>query len=152
MRTEWLWTLIPVGFVAFWCLIAWLIARLGGWRRLARRFRAAEKPREGQFFYLNYGSVGPLGYYKGCLIVGVTAPGLYLAVWPIFRPGHPPLLIPWQAIVRADTERIFWSDALVLTVNPGEGESTQPVTLYGADILAAVRARLPFPPPLPVVR
>ena len=36
--------------------------------------------------------------YKGALKVGTAPQGLYLAVWPILRLGHPPLLIPWAEI------------------------------------------------------
>jgi hypothetical protein len=36
--------------------------------------------------------------YKGCLIIHVSPAGLHLAAWFAFRPGHPPLFIPWSAI------------------------------------------------------
>lgn len=129
VNLERLWPLLPLAALGGWCLVVWLIARIGGWHALAWDFRAAGRPREGAFSYVNTGSVGWLGHYRGCLIVGVTPAGLYLAVWPMFRPGHPPLLIPWTAVRRAESQKVFWSQSLLLAIAARPGQLEQSVQL-----------------------
>jgi hypothetical protein len=41
--------------------------------------------------------------------MGARPWGLYLSVLFPFRPGHPPLLIPWQDISATETKRGFGS-------------------------------------------
>jgi len=80
-----------------------LLALLGGWRRVARTFRAQHHPtgirlrrQSANFGLVNYG---------GCLTIHVGPQGLHFAIlWP-FRPGHPPLFIPWHAVHNAQYER-----------------------------------------------
>jgi hypothetical protein len=36
--------------------------------------------------------------YRSCVTLGANARGLYLAVRPLFRIGHPPLFIPWSDV------------------------------------------------------
>lgn len=144
------WTLWPLGVALGWWFVTWTVARLGGWHALARDFRVASRPREGIYEWINTGDVGTLGSYRGCLIVGVTPGGLYLAVWPLVRPGHPPLLIPWGAVRRRERKRVFWSESLLLTIEGSGGRSPQTVQLYGRDMIARVEAQLwTLPPPLP---
>ena len=45
--------------------------------------------------------------YGGCLTVGVNKRGLYLAVWFLFRLGHPPLVIPWHDIAMTERKKFF---------------------------------------------
>lgn len=46
--------------------------------------------------------------YNNCLVVGANKYGLYIAVLPIFRVGHPPLFIPWTEIsTEAGSRRLF---------------------------------------------
>jgi hypothetical protein len=82
-----------VFFLLVWCLVLLLIAWLGGWRRLSKRFG------QGRLFYGDIirfacGQVG-LSNYSGVLKVGASDTGLYLVPIGLFRPFHPPLLIPW---------------------------------------------------------
>lgn len=53
------------------------------------------------------------------LVVALTSAGLYLAVFPPFRPGHPPLLIPWGEIEAREEGRWFKRIALTFTSVPG---------------------------------
>jgi hypothetical protein len=39
-----------------------------------------------------------LAGYHNCLTIGGSPEGLYLAIMPLFRFRHPPLLIPWAEI------------------------------------------------------
>lgn len=38
------------------------------------------------------------GNYNNCVNFGADQTGLYMAVFPLFRFGHPPLFIPWSEI------------------------------------------------------
>jgi hypothetical protein len=97
----WLVVLFLIFFAAVWTFALVAVARMGGWSRLAARYRCRE-PFEG--FRIRFGSGemrgGPFWglpcNYGGCLALGANVQGLYLAVFPLFRPGHPPLFIPWQ--------------------------------------------------------
>jgi hypothetical protein len=86
----WLFALMPV----FWCVVCTLIALVGGWHALARHYRAVEMP-EGKRFWMQSGQFGWVNY-GNCLNLRVAAEGLYVAMLPMFRVGHPSLLIPWK--------------------------------------------------------
>lgn len=86
---------IPL-MIGFWCLICLLLASIGGWKRLASKY-AASHPPTCDVLRMESGYFGSIKY-KGCLTVAAMPRGLYLAVFPIFRPGHPSLLIPWDQI------------------------------------------------------
>jgi len=92
---------LPALFVAVWVGIVVLLAHLGGWARLARHYRTFEsfggEPIRFQFGYLGFVR------YKGVLTFGVEAKGLYIATLLLFRPAHPPLVVPWG---RLSAERI----------------------------------------------
>lgn len=85
--------------VAGVALAAGLVAAksLFGWRRLAARYRTAEPPGPGASFRYVSGWVGSSRYRNG-LMLHVQPDGLRLSVLATFRPGHPPLLIPWGEI------------------------------------------------------
>ena len=83
-----------LAFVGFWCFICLVLSRAGGWAALATTFPATYVP-DGRPLRFQTGKVGHISY-GNCLTMRISAQGLYLAVFPIFRLGHPPLLIPWQ--------------------------------------------------------
>lgn len=84
-------------FVLLWVAISFLISRLSGWGDLASYYSY-----NGQLvtrkLYLQSGSLRWLTGYRGCLTIGATPEGLYLAVLFLFRMGHEPLFIPWREI------------------------------------------------------
>jgi hypothetical protein len=85
-------------FIALWSSVCYLLGAMSGWIKLSPRFR-----RRGAF----YGEKWPFRsarmrffvQYKSCLDIGADESGLYLSIFPIFRIGHPPLLIPWSEIL-----------------------------------------------------
>ena len=66
-------------------------------------------------------------------------------MWVPFRPGHPPLLIPWATIRRSEREKVFWREGLVLVVALGEGQPAVRVTLYHRGLFPAIQAALGEP-------
>ena len=96
---------LAVLFPLFWCGILLLLAHLGGWARIATEYRlwdSFEGSRwwfqSGQFGWTNYGS---------CLTVGAGPRGLYFSVLFPFRPGHPPILVPWDDVAAKPGKFLF---------------------------------------------
>jgi hypothetical protein len=98
--------LFAVFFAATWVSVLYVIAMVSGWNTLSKHFCL-----KGQF----YGEQRPfqsarMRYYVhfgNSLSVGADESGLYLAVFPIFRIGHPPLLVPWSEVAVISGERGF---------------------------------------------
>jgi hypothetical protein len=93
-------------FIFCWIALSILIARLSGWARLARHYRA-EAPLDGTRFRFQSAGMRFATNYGGCLTVGVNRRGLYLAVWLLFRIGHPSLFIPWRDITMTERKKFF---------------------------------------------
>ncbi|HEV2215051.1 MAG TPA: hypothetical protein VGR64_07155, partial [Terracidiphilus sp.] len=72
-----------------------------------------------------------------------------------FRPGHPPLRIPWNEIQFSRTQR-FFRDYVVLTLGASEqiplristGLAGRLGLLYGPPPGAAISSSPPLPPPI----
>ena len=94
-------------FIALWIGICQLISGVGGWRILSRQYRAAA-PFEGKKFWFKSAGMRYRTTYNNCLIVGADKYGLYLAMFPIFRPGHPPMFISWTEISTEEGSRRFF--------------------------------------------
>jgi hypothetical protein len=110
----------PLLLVVLALLVPWayavslLIAQIGGWRHLAKRFPANDEP-SGKRFFMQTGSVGQIGY-GSCLTIHCSPNGLRISVlWP-FRLAHPPLFIPWDVIQNCRAERLLWMDTVVFDV------------------------------------
>lgn len=115
---EWLFN-HPLFFALFFVtqggLAFYILALIGGWNRLSKRFRF-----RGTF----YGETWPFRSARmrnlirfGCaLTMGADESGLYMAVFPLFRICHPPLLIPWSEVSIISGERglIFKKRLLLL--------------------------------------
>lgn len=93
--------LVPLAWIAL--MLA--VASLGHWARLAAPYRARTplpgqtwRAQSAQFGWCNYGH---------CLIVGAGARGLRLAVLFPFRPGHPPLQVPWDDLSVSEVKGWF---------------------------------------------
>jgi hypothetical protein len=88
--------LAGVVVVAGFAVVSWLSAAVSGWRALARIY-AAKARASGVTYRMQTGKLG-LVNYGGCLTISLSDAGLRLAVWPMFRFAHPPLMIPWSDI------------------------------------------------------
>ena len=87
----------PALFVALWSAISVGLARAGGWHALAQHY-ASTGSFAGRRFRFCSGRLARGISYNGALIAGADPFGLYLAVWPIIRLGHPPLFVPWAEV------------------------------------------------------
>jgi hypothetical protein len=112
---QFLWLITPVWFLAVWCFVILMISFISGWSKLAKKFQAAEKY-QGRTFYFQRVRLNNGCNYSGCLTLQLTAQGLYMNLWPIFRIGHPPLIIPWHNFSAFTTEKHFWLTYYATTV------------------------------------
>jgi hypothetical protein len=80
--------------ICIWSGVNLLLSWLSGWALLARKYRLRTKF-NGPRWWLQSGRLGIIPSH-GAWIVGANSDGLYMAMFPLFRPGHPPLLIPWS--------------------------------------------------------
>lgn len=95
-------------FPLYWCFVMGLIARLGGWHALAKRYPVRMNPTGEPFRWASMGigsGMFPTNY-GGCLFIHVDDIGISISTLFPFRPFHPPLQIPWTAI--ADCREKRW--------------------------------------------
>jgi hypothetical protein len=114
--------ILPLFIVCIWILALTFSSVLSGWSTLANHFRSDLDP-SGEtltatplFYtvYLRYWT-----HYSGIVRIVSAADGLYLSVFLLFRPGHPPLRIPWNEIQFSQTRYFFWN-YVVLTLGNEE--------------------------------
>jgi hypothetical protein len=72
------------------------IATLGGWTAIARQYPATGTP-SGKSFWFQSGRFNWCDY-NGCMTIRITDDGLRLSLPIPFRPGHPPIFLPWSAL------------------------------------------------------
>lgn len=91
----------PLQFIAallcVWIAVCYAISYCGGWWALSRGYpsKAGEIRKRWSF---QSGMMRRMTGYGGCLNFGATDRELTLSVLFLFRPGHPPLQIPWEDI------------------------------------------------------
>jgi hypothetical protein len=80
----------------FWCFVVSIFSKVSGWAALASKYRTTSVS-DGKRLSFQSAALGSVNY-GSCLTVVVGSAGLYLKVFPLFRAGHPPLLIPWTEL------------------------------------------------------
>ena len=100
----WLPVLFAAAFPLLWVGVSLMISKMG-WSRLAQQFETDALP-TGRRLRIGSGSVG-LASYKNVLRGHAEPDGLRLSVLFLFRVGHPPLLIPWDAIHDVEPVKAF---------------------------------------------
>ncbi len=93
-----------IGVPIVWMLMLFAESRLCGWSTLSKKYRNDNSIidwtgwQNGTFSITNY---------KGCLWLAATAEGLYIKTGPLFlfRPFHPPMLIPWADIISVEEKK-----------------------------------------------
>jgi hypothetical protein len=102
-------SLVIVFFIAFWCFVTFLISVITGWHSLAQRFRYTDDF-DGETWGFRSAYTRFFSHYGSCLKFGANSSGLYMSIFPLFRPGHPPLLIPWSevTVIQGETGFLFF--------------------------------------------
>ena len=97
----------PVFFLALWFAISAIIAFVGGWHTLARRYRGEPTTVVDRVTFAS-GQLGVMrAHYNNCLTVSIGPSGIGLKVLFPFRFFHPPLLVPWEDIAACERWRTF---------------------------------------------
>ena len=111
-------------FPAMWSGVCFLLALIGGWRSMARRYRY-----QGQSQPPMHYATARLGVvnYRSVMRVGADAAGLHLAVMVLFRVGHPALHVPWSAVGRIEKSKGFFGIDTT-TIEIADGPT---IVLYG---------------------
>lgn len=116
-----------------------MILSFAGWGRLAARFRARTAP-SGTRNRVQRGKVG-IASYNGCLNVYTSPDGIFLAVTPIFRLGHPPLFIPLKELNNPRVYKFFSWETVVFDVGTPRITSIQ----LPGQVFAGLNLSLPAP-------
>jgi hypothetical protein len=97
--------------VGIWIGVNLLRGYIGGWMRLARTYRASSQKKvvtgisRRRFFQTAY--MRWLMVYGDCMMFRADNRGLRISVLPVFRIGHPSLLIPWDEITVVNLKGLF---------------------------------------------
>jgi hypothetical protein len=152
---EFLFLAVPL-FIGIWSAVLAFVSLIGGWHGLAKLYRREETTfsigddRPVEKFGWTSLKMGPKFFptnYGNCITVSLSDDGIGLRVMPLFRPLHPPLLIPWTSIEscqRGKEIQIF--DRAVIQV---QGVAHQ-IRIYGRAARAIERlwtARMASHPP-----
>ena len=117
---------------AFWCGVVWLIGQFG-WRRLAEAY-ATDAPLTGRAFRMTSAGIGGASY-SNALTISIEPDGLRIAPLFLFRPGHPPLLIPWDQIQDVRPRKMLGHTSYVL-----DTAAPKPVTIrLPTHVIEAIR-------------
>ncbi len=127
-------------FVAFWCLVVYLISQLGGWASLAEDFRATNEP-SGEAFSWTSGKIHFFSNYNNSLIATVSRTGVHVAPWMAFRIGHEPIFIPWHRVRGIIQGYYFFRPYTHLAMMTPSGEKS--ITLYGRRLAESIARNAP---------
>ena len=86
-----------ISFVTLWLVVNAIASYLTGWFALSELYRT-RVPFSGAKWRWQSAHMRWLTHYNNVLTLGATQESLYLAVMPLFRFMHPPLLVPWSEI------------------------------------------------------
>ncbi len=99
--------ILPIYAVTLWTGISFLIAKIGGWRLLARRFRL-NSTFVGEKWSMQSAAMRFGVSYNNCLAVGANNMGLFVRPMTLFRLWHPPLFVPWNEVRVFPKKRWLW--------------------------------------------
>lgn len=106
----WLMFTLPPAFLLLfpliWCFVCLILARVGGWRKLARHYGTDLSPQGARLSWQS-GKLNAVSY-NNCLTIDISENGIYLSIMVLFRPGHQPLLIPWSDIHDMRQDSFLW--------------------------------------------
>jgi len=106
----------PIFFTILWVGITLLMSFIGGWGKVAKRYPALDRPRDGVVLTRVTGMFG-VARYKFVLTVITTDTGFYIENRKVFRPGHHPLFIPFSAIRDARKQVLFFWEYVAFDVD-----------------------------------
>jgi hypothetical protein len=117
--------MLTVGIVAAFCIffpllwtgIVMFLSRASGWHGLAQRFACPVAP-AGETHSAQSAMFG-WARYKSTVTVTIADQGVHLALFFLFKMGHPPILIPWSEIESAETSSYLFFKTTRLKLRSG---------------------------------
>ena len=89
-----------VAVAAFWSAVVWFTGQVSGWAKLADVYPQRMAFNE-TCWSLQSARLRWFSNYNGILRICADGQALHLSVFPLFRPGHQPLSIPWEDVTVA---------------------------------------------------
>ncbi len=129
-------------FFWFWKGISWLISRIGGWMKMAEYF-ATDQQAKGQAFRFVSAQFGRFTSYSRCLNISVSTNGIYLTPIFLFRTGHQPLFIPWQAVMALKSQGLWRFASVRLLIRLPEGQREVAISLFGQELVDSLVKQAP---------
>lgn len=105
----------PIFFTVLWVGVTLLMSFIGGWGKVGKRYAAVGGPPQGRTLKHVTGMFG-MARYKHVLTVITTDTGLHIENRKVFRPGHPPLFIPFSAIFNARKQTLFFWEFIAFEI------------------------------------
>jgi len=116
------WLIVVIGVMG-WSVVLSLIARLSGWSLLAEYYEAADAydgpRRRFQSISMERLKFVPSNY-GGVVEFGADARGLHISLFILFRPFHPPLVIPWSDLKVETRQVLMWTQAVLIAARAPE--------------------------------
>jgi hypothetical protein len=112
---------VPLAFAAAWLFAAFVVSR-SGWRKFAQRYPATVQPR-GMVCkspLSRFGNI--LGTYRNVVRVIFGEKGIHFSVLFLFRPFHPPFLLPWSSVRRIEKTSGFFGQRYCLEITDPAGQ------------------------------
>ncbi|MGH8619140.1 MAG: hypothetical protein ACREUW_15725 [Burkholderiales bacterium] len=116
--------LAPVVFSALFVAL-WVGVSLGlagaGWRAFARRHPATTVPTGPVYtaWYARFRSL--FAGYRNVVRVACLPQGLHCSAMFLFRPGHPPFVVPWASVVRAEHQALIVGSCYEVDIEDSAG-------------------------------
>lgn len=123
---------------ASWTAVFWIIGQLDGWHALAAHYRISRPTRPFEHRFVTVG-LSMMAWYRYSMQIALTPEGITITPFSVFRPGHPPLHIPWSEVVCAQPVQIWATDALEIRTRA----APHVPLLLPRTLLAAHTRRLP---------
>jgi hypothetical protein len=115
---DWIAIIALALFALFWFFVCTMLSRSGGWASIAKKYpkrnhaedlcTAVETSKRFRFASLSLGKGLFSVNYGGCLRIVVAPHGIGIGIQFMFRPGHPPLFIPWSAVDSCEEIKQFY--------------------------------------------
>ena len=104
---------------------------------------AAQEPASGEHFNFVRARFGSFTNYGNCLGVNVSASGVHLHPFILFRAGHAALFIPWEQVLQMKSRSASLFSSAHLTINRPRGRAPVRITLYGKKLIEALQKHAP---------
>ncbi|MGE3247441.1 MAG: hypothetical protein AB7F96_09355 [Beijerinckiaceae bacterium] len=119
-----------IGFPLFFAGVVYLVSRLSGWKSLAERFPAAGPP-QGEPCTWASARLRYIAGYNRSLIVHVSARGIHMQPMLLFRTGHEPVFIPWEAVEEVRERGLSLFPAVDVRISGAGGSGPLSIAFHG---------------------